>query len=209
MEKEAGVRNHRTLLILGSVGAILMNIACTIMVAFTFYKWVFPSSQPDIMFIVAVISSILFLIGLIFTAFGFYGIYVAYGAWMGMVSLIFTVLTTIFLTICTVLPVIQPAAPPDGYGGTVWFYIDWQTFKITFFYWLGLAILGITNLLQGLTFLLSRSETGLTELSLLNGIILIATGSFLASYFGSIIGLILLFASGVLSVIIFLKARLP
>jgi len=205
MEKEAGVRNHRTLFILGSVGAILTNIACTIMVAFTFYKWVFPSSQPDIMFIVAVISSIVFLIGLIFTAFGFYGIYVAYGAWMGTVSLIFTVLTTIFLTICTVLPVVQP----EGYSGTVWFYVDWQTFTITFFYWLGLVILGITNLLQGLSFLLTRSETGLAELSLLNGIILIATGSFFASYFGSIIGLIMLFASGVLSVIIFLKARLP
>lgn len=204
MEKEVGVKDHRTLFVLGGVGAILTNIACTIMIAFTFYRWVFPNAQPDLMFIIAIVGSIAFLIGSTIAAFGYYGIYLAYGTWMGMVSLIFIVLTTIFLSICTVLPVIQPA----GYENTVWFYIDWQTFEITIFYWLGLAMLGITNLLCGLTFLLMRRETGLAELSLLNGIILIAAGSFFASYFGSIIGLILLFASGILSVIIFLRAKL-
>ena len=183
----------------------MTDIACTIMVAFTFYKWVLPGSQPDLMFIVATVSSTVFLIGLVFTAFGYYGIHVSYGTWMGMVSLMFTVLTAIVLSVCTFLPVVQP----EGYGGTVWFYVDWQTLEIRVFYWLGLAILGVTNLLQGLTLLLVRRETGLAELSLLNGIILIATGSFFASYFGSIIGLIMLFASGILSVVLFLRAELP
>jgi len=204
METEGGAEDTKTLFILGGVGSILTNIAIAIMISFTFYRWVFPDAEPGLMFIIAIVSALVFVIGCTIEAFGYYGIYRTYRSWMGMVSLIFTILTAILLSICTALPVIQPVV----YENTMWFWVNWQTFEIISFYWIGLAILGMTSMLQGLTFLLTRKETGLSELSMLNGILLMAAGAFFLSYFGTIIGMILMFTSRVLSVIMFLRAKL-
>ena len=192
-------RNGKTFFILGSIGSMLMSIASIFMVIFDFYM-VFFGSVP-FMYILAIVSSIVFVVGVCFEGLGHYGFYRTYGAPMGIVGYIFSILILIYLFICTILPTVQPTV----YGDYMWFYTYYTPAII--FYVGGLVLLGIMEIMFGMTLIFLRNETGMPELCLANGIILITTGSFIASYYGSIIGFVLLFIGGVINTVIFLRAR--
>ena len=198
--EEAEQKEGRTFFILGSAGSLLLSIASIFMVIFGFYMAFYGTA--DFMYILAIISSIIFVIGVCFKGLGFYGFYRNYATPMGLVSYIFSILILIYLFICTILPTVLPTE----YGGYIWFYTYYNQSFI--FYIGGLVLLGIMAMVFGLTLIFIRNETGLPELSLASGIILIAAGSFLASYWGSIIGLVLMFISGVTTGVIFLRAKI-
>ncbi|MCK4243978.1 hypothetical protein KAX03_03845 [Candidatus Bathyarchaeota archaeon] len=197
---ESEPKDGRTFFILGSVGSLLMSIASIFMVIYGFYMVFYGSAE--FMYILAIVSSIIFVVGVCFNGLGFYGFYRNYGKPMGLVSYIFSILILIYLFICTILPTVLPTE----YGEYMWFYTYYDQSFI--FYVGGLVLLGIMAIIFGLTLIFLRNDTGLPELSIASGIVWIAAGSFLASYWGSIIGLVLLFISGVMSAVLFLRAKL-
>lgn len=132
---------------------------------------------------------------------GHYGLYRSFNAPMGIVGYIFSILILIYLFVCTLLPAVLPTV----YGNYLWFYAYYTPAVI--FYVGGLVLLGITEIIFGMTMIFLRNEIGLPELCLVDGIILITAGSFIASYYGSIIGFVLLFISGIIDTVIFLRAK--
>jgi hypothetical protein len=181
-------RAGRGLFALGGTGAIILTVASVIMAVIGLFPlwW---TSYSLMWYLVLITGLVLLLIGSIFVGIAYYAFYRHFERPMGIAGLVFGVICSVALLVFAVIGMFPTDLSPFG----------------LVLYWLGLLLFGTMLVIWGVASIIISKSTSMPGLSLATGIVLIVAGGFVASFFLTFVGFILLIAAQIMNAIVFLK----
>jgi hypothetical protein len=154
----------------------------------------------DLIFIMFIVSTMMFLVACVIKCIGYYGFFSAYGSSFGIVSLVIGVIAPLFLWIFTFM----------GINYHDRFYFNGGLYHIEMQVWLGHLFVGVMLILMGISFILVRDFTNLSGASVAAGTLLIFAGAlFIAGLGLYAVAWFILAAGEIAAGMVFAFARLP
>jgi hypothetical protein len=189
-------RAGRGLFALGGTGAIILTVASVIMAVIGLFPlwW---GIYSFMWYLILITGLVLLLIGSIFVGIAYYAFYRHFERPMGIAGLVFGVICPVALLVFAVIGMF-----PVSYGYPYPYYLS--PFGLVL-YWLGLLLFGTMLVIWGVASIIISKSTSMPGLSLATGIVLIVAGGFVASFFLTFVGFVLLLASQIMNAIVFLK----
>jgi hypothetical protein len=178
----------RGLFALGGTGAIILTVASVIMAVIGLWPLWTPS-YSFVWYLILITGLVLLLIGSIFVGIAYYAFYRHFERPIGIAGLVFGVICSVALLVFAVIGMFPTDLSPFG----------------LVLYWLGLLLFGTMLIIWGVASILISKSTSMHGLSLATGIVLIVAGGFVASFFLTFVGFVLLLASQIMNAIVFLK----
>ena len=183
-------------------------VAANLMWAFSYlYIFLFMWGTP--IYIVYIIPSAIFCAGGVMGAFAFYGQRRNYGSTMALTTFIISVIFIWFQLIPGIISVFLFGA---GYPSSPYYYYFYYS-PLYMIYnimsYLGYILAGVMIILWGCALLTTRVHMGNEGLGIAAGVLFIITGSFWCSIYLTMIGCIMLIPSGILGIILLLRAKVP
>jgi len=192
-------RAGRGLFALGGIGAIILTVASVIMAVIGLWPlWIL--SYSFIWYLILITGLVLLLIGSIFVGIAYYAFYRHFERPIGIAGLVFGVICSVALLVFAVIGMF-----PTTYGPYYPYYPYYLSPFGLVLYWLGLLLFGTMLVIWGVASIVIRKSTSMPGLSLATGIMLIVAGCFVASFFLTFVGFILLLAAQIMNAIVFLK----
>lgn len=189
----------RGLFALGGIGAIILTVASVIMAVIGLWPlWIL--SYSFIWYLILITGLVLLLIGSIFVGIAYYAFYRHFERPIGIAGLVFGVICSVALLVFAVIGMF-----PTTYGPYYPYYPYYLSPFGLVLYWLGLLLFGTMLVIWGVASIVIRKSTSMLGLSLATGIMLIVAGCFVASFFLTFVGFILLLAAQIMNAIVFLK----
>jgi hypothetical protein len=189
----------RGLFALGGIGAIILTVASVIMAVIGLWPlWIL--SYSFIWYLILITGLVLLLIGSIFVGIAYYAFYRHFERPIGIAGLVFGVICSVALLVFAVIGMF-----PTTYGPYYPYYPYYLSPFGLVLYWLGLLLFGTMLVIWGVASIVIRKSTSMPGLSLATGIMLIVAGCFVASFFLTFVGFILLLAAQIMNAIVFLK----
>ena len=181
-------RAGRGLFALGGTGAIILTVASVIMAVIGLFPlwW---GIYSFMWYLILITGLVLLLIGSIFVGIAYYAFYRHFERPMGIAGLVFGVICSVALLVFAVIGMFPTDLSPFG----------------LVLYWLGLLLFGTMLVIWGVASIIISKSTSMPGLSLATGIVLIVAGGFVASFFLTFVGFVLLLASQIMNAIVFLK----
>ncbi len=187
-------RAGRGLFALGGTGAIILTVASVIMAVIGLWSLWMPG-YSFVWYLILITGLVLLLIGSIFVGIAYYAFYRHFERPIGIAGLVFGVICSVALLVFAVIGMF-----PVSYGYPYYF----SMFNLVL-YWLGLLLFGTMLVIWGVTSIIISKSTSMPGLSLATGIVLIVAGGFVASFFLTFVGFVLLLAAQIMNAIVFLK----
>jgi hypothetical protein len=187
-DRQAG----RGLFALGGTGAIILVVASVVMaIVGLFPLWIL--NYSFVWYLILITGLVLLFIGSIFVGMAYYAFHRYFEHSMGIAGLIFGTTCSVAILIFAAIGMFPTV---DGGSPSLFGLI---------LYWLGLLLLGTMLVIWGVANLVVRKSTTIPGLSLAAGIMLIVAGCFVASFLLAFVGFVLLLATQIMNVIVFLK----
>jgi hypothetical protein len=181
-------RAGRGLFALGGTGAIILTVASVIMAVIGLWPLWIPS-YSFVWYLILITGLVLLLIGSIFVGIAYYAFYRHFERPIGIAGLVFGVICSVALLVFAVIGMFPTDLSPFG----------------LVLYWLGLLLFGTMLIIWGVASIIISKSTSMPGLSLATGIVLIVAGGFVASFFLTFVGFILLLTAQIMNTIVFLK----
>jgi hypothetical protein len=181
-------RAGRGLFALGGTGAIILMVASVIMAVIGLWPLWIPS-YSFVWYLILITGLVLLLIGSIFVGIAYYAFYRHFERPIGIAGLVFGVICSVALLVFAVIGMFPTDLSPFG----------------LVLYWLGLLLFGTMLIIWGVASIIINKSTSMPGLSLATGIVLIVAGGFVASFFLTFVGFILLLTAQIMNAIVFLK----
>ena len=155
------------------------------------------------------VAGALLFAGLTLQLAGFYGLWRNYGSAMGAVTAGFGLASGILFLLGVVFAFFLREERCYGYyGGPTCYYS--VPFWVSILFFLGLIFLGVTFILEGVSYLVSRHHLGTAGGAVGAGVVSIIGGAFLCSVFLAVYGgMFVIAAAAIVGGIVFSMARLP
>ena len=190
----------RGLFALGGTGAIILSVASVIMAIvglWSFWMLVYGLwplwIDTFVWYLILITGLILLLIGSIFVGIANYAFYQHFERPIGIAGLVFGVICSVALLVFAAIGML-----PIGNG-------NYPSLFGLVLYWVGLLLFGTMLVIWGVASIVARKSTSMPDLSLATGIVLIVAGCFVASFFLTFVGFILLIAAQIMNAILLLK----
>ncbi len=193
----------RSYFVIGGVGmfltaalAICLGVFGLLTSQFLFYGY-----YSGTVMILSLILGIILYIGLLLGLVGFYGFYKNYGSGMGIAAFGFGIVATTFYLVSLIVMALTVNSFSYYYGTSI------LAILVSL---IGLVLVGILFILEGVSFMRARHFTHTGEVNLAAGIMLVIAGSFFCSLFlAHFGGYFLLATSAIIGGIVFAMSPIP
>jgi hypothetical protein len=204
--KPSGIPS-KTPFIIGSIGAIMAGVAAILSIftgyASLLFGW---SSYGSLYGNAGVAVSIFLAVGIILAGIGYKGIKSNYGPSTGTAGFALSIVTSVLFFVTAALGLV---ASYSYYSYYYYYYSSpwYVAFAISLI--ISLIMFGVTQIIYGVAHINCRRFTGNSGLGMATGILLIISGAFTASVLLTFVGMIMFLVGGILTLIVFIMAKIP
>ncbi|MFX1475779.1 MAG: hypothetical protein ACFFCO_09945 [Promethearchaeota archaeon] len=176
--------------IIGAVGMLMLTIIVPVMMAMSFFDIYY--YLPGLSTVFAIVLAVSILLG----GFAFLGFRNSYDSTVGLVAFILSLIFPWFLLAANLISFL--------------IFITWAYYLLGI--WaimalLGVILVGILFILWGVSFIMSREDTGNSGLAIAAGVLWILVGAFFCAYILEFIGDILIIPAGIVAMILLFMAN--